>query len=115
MLFPGKKYLDFWLRAFAVSSLVIFLAFPEVVRAHPGIESVASKHEKSHDNTHESSLAEFSRHCHPGLDCFVSAILVWQPTTKIMNTVTRVPFVTHKHLREGRPTSFEPPPPRIRS
>lgn len=114
-LWRGKQ-VRLLVRVFVVTVLGIFLALPEAVRAHTEAEfAVASEHERSHRGAHDADFAEISGHCHPGLDCYVTAVLTLQPNFTVSSAQTPLPFSFTSHSRESWLALSDPPPPRVRS
>lgn len=103
-------------RVVAITALTFFLALPETVRAHSDIDTVgAEEHELSHQNTHVTGFDGISGHCHPGLDCFVTAVLSFQPNIKVSSAEASLTFSFVNHSHESWMMLFDPPPPKIRS
>lgn len=103
-------------RVVVVTVLGVFLAVPEAVRAHPEVEfAIAGEHEKSHRGAHDADFAEISGHCHPGLDCYVTAVLTLQPNMAVSSAQIPLPFSFTNHSRESWLALFDPPPPRAQS
>jgi hypothetical protein len=103
-------------RVVAITALTFFLALPETVRAHSDIDAVgAAEHELSHKDARISGFNKISGHCHPGLDCFVTAVLSLQPNIKVSSTEASLLFSIASHSHESWMALFDPPPPRIRS
>ena len=103
-------------RVVVVTVLGALLALPEAVRAHPEVEfAVASKLEQPHRGAHDADFVEISGHCHPGLDCYVTAVLTLQPNFSVSSAETPLPFSFTSHSRESWLALSDPPPPRVRS
>jgi len=101
------------LRAAVLCALLAFGLGPEVADAHVGddLSSVTTSAVDDHTETH-SLIEEALGHCHPGLDCAVSAIAA-EPSSKGL----AAPFDTGKfRLRDasctGQEPEYDPPPPR---
>lgn len=117
MFWPGAKLLVLLLRGVLVVTLTVFLAIPETARARLNDTNDtiagASKHDHSHPDKQARYAAEFIGHCHPGLDCFVTAILALQPVIQACDVEVRSALLSINHARESWLMSFDPPPPRV--
>ena len=101
------------LRAALFCALAVFLALPETVRAHSeNAIAEASMSDRAHGASHDAHGVEISGHCHPGLDCFVSAVFSVQPMIKSSGAEARAIFAFVKHESQSWRPLFEPPPPR---
>lgn len=116
MRLSGSKNLNALLRTLLVCGLAVFLVLPESVRAHPDTSSVGvSVQDNAHSDVHDADAVELPDHCHPGLECLVTAVLALWPVTRNSADATPAVFSPINQGRKGWLMSFDPPPPRARS
>ena len=113
---PGRKAVGLLCRVVVITALAFFLALPETARAHPDIDVAgAAGHESSHQGPQTPGIDGISGHCHPGLDCFVTAVLLLQPNVEVSNAEASLPVSFTDHSHESWTALFDPPPPKFRS
>ncbi|UWP93903.1 hypothetical protein K3X13_15580 (plasmid) [Aliiroseovarius crassostreae] len=101
-------------RVVAIMALTFFLALPETVRAHSDIDTIGTNGDKlSHQNVHVSEINGISDLCHPEQDCFVTAVLSFQPNIKVARAEACLAFSFMNHSHWSWIMLFDPPPPKI--
>lgn len=99
------------LRAVVLCALAALVSTSESVRAHAEEATRESQTDsRFHANEAPGTLPEEWKYCHPGLDCFVTAITTLNPAVEASDMVTFAAFGFSAHSLESRWLPLEPRP-----
>lgn len=98
-------------RALVLCALVVLGSLPEALVAHDeaAVPAVVAVEETAGHGEHDRPYADI---CHPGLDCFLTAIVVPQPSTGFSQEAEKSRFRPRKRDIGAWISAFDPPPPR---
>jgi hypothetical protein len=109
----GSHILGVALRLVFMVAILLFTVLPDEVRAHPG-EDAAHAHSADHaaDPTDHHGKKTNPLHCHPDLDCFVTAVFLAASKATPPDSWEAQPYRFSRHDSDDWIGAYEPPPPR---
>ncbi|MDF0603371.1 hypothetical protein P1J78_21810 [Psychromarinibacter sp. C21-152] len=92
--------------------LVLFVGLPSSSAAHPDDHVLAGPVSADVHAPASEEAEAFRGHCHPGLDCFVTAVFILPAAVNPPSLRSSVTHINRARVLTSLPMTFDPPPPR---